>query len=164
MEQMKISINITKHYLLYIKIIHFFVKQAFTVSLKRIDFFWIQNVILQLSYDVTKVQKNQKRETERIYYASNSKSSHKTISFTVLTPHPNFLYLKLKTEEQLDTQEREYSVDLDSRSENDHNSSKRSKFQDNFFDTQQLSYSADPRDLSESDKVKAIKVYPTFAS
>ena len=40
---------------------------------------------------------------------------------------------------------------LDSSSENDDNSSESSKFQEEFLDTQELSYSVDLSDLSESD-------------
>ena len=68
-------------------------------------------------------------------------------------------------EGELDTQELKYSMDLDSSSENDNNSTESSKFQEDFLDTQEFSYSVDLSDLSESKviKVKAMKVYLTFA-
>ena len=55
-------------------------------------------------------------------------------------------------EGELDTQELKYSMDLDSSSENDDNSSESSKFQEDFLDIQELSYSVDLSNLSESDQ------------
>ena len=43
-------------------------------------------------------------------------------------------------------------MDLDSWTENDNNSSESSRFQEDFLDIQELSYSVDLSDLSESDK------------
>ena len=52
-------------------------------------------------------------------------------------------------EGELDTQELKYSMDLDSSSENNDNSSEISKFQEKFLDTQELSYSVNLSDLSD---------------
>ena len=52
---------------------------------------------------------------------------------------------------------------LDSSSENDDNSSESSKFHEEFLDTQELSYSVDLSDLSESDQSESDESIPTFA-
>ena len=54
-------------------------------------------------------------------------------------------------------------MDLDSSCENDDNSSESSKFQEDFLDTQELSYSVDLSDLSESDQSESDESIPTFA-
>ena len=55
-------------------------------------------------------------------------------------------------EGKLGTQELKYSMDLDSSSENDDNSSESSKFQEDVLDNEELSYSVDLCDLSDSDQ------------
>ena len=49
---------------------------------------------------------------------------------------------------------------LDSSSENDDNSSESSKFHEEFLDTQELSYSVDLSDLSESDQSESDESIP----
>ena len=51
-------------------------------------------------------------------------------------------------------------MDLDSSSENDDNSSENSKFQEDFLDTQEFSYSVDLSDLSESDQIESDESIP----
>ena len=51
-------------------------------------------------------------------------------------------------------------MDLDSSSENNDNSSESSKFQEDFLDTQELSYSVDLSDLSESDQSESDESIP----
>ena len=70
------------------------------------------------------------------------------------------LLLKLKMEGELDTQELKYSMDLDSSSENNDNSSESSKFQEDFLGTQELSYSVDLSDLFESDQSESDESIP----
>ena len=63
-------------------------------------------------------------------------------------------------EGELDTQELKYSMDLDSSSENDDNSSENSKFQEDSLNTQELSYSVDLSDLSESGQSESDESIP----
>ena len=63
-------------------------------------------------------------------------------------------------EGELDTQELEYSLDLDSSCENDDNSSESSKFPEDFLDTQELSDSVDLADSSESDQSESDESIP----
>ena len=63
-------------------------------------------------------------------------------------------------EGELDTQELEYSLDLDSSCENDDNSSESSKFPEDFLDTQELSDSVDLADSSESDQSESDERIP----
>ena len=51
-------------------------------------------------------------------------------------------------------------MDLDCSIKNDDNSSESSKFQEEFLDTQELSYSVDLSDLSESDQSESNKSIP----
>ena len=66
-------------------------------------------------------------------------------------------------EGELGTKALKYSMDLDCSSENDDNSSESSKFQEDFLDIQEFSYSVDLSDLSESDQSEYDESYPTFA-
>ena len=61
---------------------------------------------------------------------------------------------------ELDTQELIHLMDLYFSSENDDNSSESSKFQEDFLSIQELSYSADLSDLSESDQSESDKNMP----
>ena len=65
-------------------------------------------------------------------------------------------------EGELDTQELKYSMDLDSSSENDDDSSESSKFQEDFlaFSTQELSHSVDLSDLSEGNQSESDESIP----
>ena len=51
-------------------------------------------------------------------------------------------------------------MDLDYSIENDHNSSESSKFQEDFLDTQEISYSVDLSDLSENDQRESDESIP----
>ena len=89
-----------------------------------------------------------------------SKRIKKTERGDIISSSKLSLPLKLKMEGELDTQELKYSMDLDSSSENDDNSSESSKFQEDFLDIQELSYSVDLRDLTENDQSESDENIP----